>query len=395
MTRCLLFQSGLPKEFWAEAMDCATYLRNRSPSSALNGQLPEEIVTGKAVKLDPLLVFGSVAYIHVPKPKRGKLDATSQKMVFLGYSDISKAYKFIDPEDSSKKIVRSRDASFIEESHFDYQHDVDFYPDIPDLIEIPIFESKSVSEQPVINEIVVPEHLHEEVIPGYHERERRYPVRNRKIKREEDYVYLTDLALLSVSPDDPMTVVEALSRSDANKWQAAMQEEMDSLTNNSTWELVPRPDDVRPISTKWVFKLKRDATGTPTRYKARLVARGFNQRYGVDYVETYSPTVNHDTVRMLFALAVKHNWSVHHIDVATAFLQGELEERLFIEQPEGFRSGPEVCKLKKAIYGLKQASRAWNETLRKFLLGSGFTESRWDSCVLFKGSIWQYMWMIS
>lgn len=116
------------------------------------------------------------------------------------------------------------------------------------------------------------------------------------------------------------------------------------------------------------------------------VARVFNQRYGIDYGETYSPTVNHDTVRMLFALAAKHNWSVHHIDVATAFLQGELEERLFIEQPEGFRSGPEVCRLKKAIYGLKQASRAWNETLRKFVLDSGFSESSWDSCVFFKGT---------
>ena len=141
-----------------------------------------------------------------------------------------------------------------------------------------------------------------------------------------------------------------------------MEEEITALKDNQTWDLVPKPRDVKPISCKWVYKIKTRPDGSIEQYKARLVARGFSQQYGLDYDETFSPVAKLTTVRVLLALATCKDWRLWQMDVKNAFLHGELDREIFMVQPQGFESGahPEyVCKLRNALYWLKQALRAW------------------------------------
>lgn len=149
-----------------------------------------------------------------------------------------------------------------------------------------------------------------------------------------------------------------------------VKEEIDALMKNETWDLVPKPKDPQHVSCKWVYRLKRKADGSIDRYKERLVARGFSQKYGEDYDETFSPVAKMTTVRSFLTLAASFRWKLWQLDVKNAFLYGELDKEIFMEQPPGFESQEypnHVCKLKKALYGLKQAPRAWYGKLAPFL----------------------------
>ncbi|KAJ0474222.1 putative RNA-directed DNA polymerase [Helianthus annuus] len=166
------------------------------------------------------------------------------------------------------------------------------------------------------------------------------------------------------------------------KWMAAMVEEIRALHQNNTWTLVPRPSSMNVVGSKWVFRIKYHSDGSIDRYKARLVAQGFTQIPGLDYSYTFSPVVKASTIRIVLSLAVLNKWNLHQLDVKNAFLNGDLNETVFMEQPPGFvnSSHPDyVCKLSKALYGLKQAPRAWFHRLSTFLLSYGFTCSRADT----------------
>jgi hypothetical protein len=183
--------------------------------------------------------------------------------------------------------------------------------------------------------------------------------------------------------DDPSTLREALNRPDAAAWQAAMQTEYDSLQQASTYDLVPLPRGRTAVGNKWVFKVKQLADGG-LKHKARLVAKGFTQQAGIDYRETYAPVVRYASLRALLALAAHHDWEVHHMDVKTAYLNGVLREEIYMRQPEGFEvTGMEqlVCRLKKGLYGLKQAGRAWHQTIDPALQALGLTPLATDYCV--------------
>lgn len=163
-------------------------------------------------------------------------------------------------------------------------------------------------------------------------------------------------------------------------WQAAIESELAALHNNNTWTLTHLPPDKPLVSCKWLFKLKYHADGTVERHKARLVARGFTQTAGLDYLETFSPVVKMTTVRLLLALASSNNWFLHQLDVNTAFLHGDLLEDVYMQVPPGLEvSDPNlVCKLQKSLYGLKQASRQWNAKLTDTLIQSGYVQSKAD-----------------
>ncbi len=148
---------------------------------------------------------------------------------------------------------------------------------------------------------------------------------------------------------------KALKGEDAKKWEIAMQEEYDYLVINNTRSLVPLLKGRKPISCKWVFKIKHGVDGEVECYKARLVARGFTQTFGVDYNETFAPITNFVSIRCILALAAIEDMEIHQMDVKTAFLNGDLEEEIYMEQPEGFTQKGEhlVCKFHKPLYGLK------------------------------------------
>ena len=163
-----------------------------------------------------------------------------------------------------------------------------------------------------------------------------------------------------------------------------MTSEMKSLEENDVWELVQLPEGRKALGSKWVYKVKTDENGSIERYKARLVAQGFSQKYGTDYDQTFCPVVRLESFRTLVALSVQHGLKIHQIDVTTAFLNGELEEEVYMKQPPGFSAeGQEnlVCKLKKSIYGLKQSPRCWNSTLHSQLKRMGFLQSTSDPCI--------------
>ncbi|WVZ50018.1 hypothetical protein U9M48_001317 [Paspalum notatum var. saurae] len=149
-------------------------------------------------------------------------------------------------------------------------------------------------------------------------------------------------------------------------WRQAMEEEMNAIKENGTWELVEPPPSCRPISLKWVYKVKRDERGEVVRHKARLVVHGFVQREGVDFNEVFAPVARMESIRLLLVLAATQGWNVHHMDVKFAFLNGELKEEVYVRQPPGYVvNGQEhrVLRLRKDLYGLRQAPRAWNQKL--------------------------------
>jgi hypothetical protein len=160
-----------------------------------------------------------------------------------------------------------------------------------------------------------------------------------------------DICLLTA--DEPVSHVDAVKE---KGWREAMVEELASIEENGTWEMTSLPPGHRAIGLKWVYKLKRDANGEVVKHKARLVAKEYVQRQGVDFEEVFAPVARMETVRMLLALAAHHGWPVHHMDVKTAFLNGELIEEVYVKQPPGYvLAGEErkVYRLHRALYGLR------------------------------------------
>ncbi|RVW44711.1 Retrovirus-related Pol polyprotein from transposon RE1 [Vitis vinifera] len=172
-------------------------------------------------------------------------------------------------------------------------------------------------------------------------------------------------------------------------WQNAMQAELQALKENHTWDIVPCPPTVKPIGSKWVFSTKLCYDGSLDRYKARLVALGNKQEYGVDYEETFAPVVKMTTVRTILAIAASQSWQLHQMDVKNASLHSDLQEEICMKLPTGMTmSSPhDVCKLKHSLYGLKQAPWAWFEKFRNTIHSSSLTQSRYDSSLFFHTSL--------
>lgn len=162
-------------------------------------------------------------------------------------------------------------------------------------------------------------------------------------------------------------------------WMEAMKKEIESIEKNSTWTLTRLPEGHKVVGLKWVFKLKKNSDGELLKHKARLVAKGYVQRFGIDFEEVFAPVARLDTVRLILAIAANRGWEVHHLDVKSAFLNGDLKEEVYVTQPEGFEVKNKehlVFRLHKALYGLKQAPRAWNLCLDRRLKQIGF-----ETCV--------------
>ncbi|KAD4180022.1 hypothetical protein E3N88_28613 [Mikania micrantha] len=186
---------------------------------------------------------------------------------------------------------------------------------------------------------------------------------------------------LLLATDEPFGYSQAAGNPN---WEDAMRKEIESIVKNQTWILTNLPKNAKPIGLKWVYKIKKDASGKIVKYKARLVAKGYVQQQGVDYDEVFAPVARMETVRILFALAAHFGWMLHHLDVKSAFLHGDLKEEVYVVQPEGFvKKGSEnkVYKLVKALYGLKQAPRAWNAKLDSTLKDLGFTKCSQEQAV--------------
>jgi hypothetical protein len=199
-----------------------------------------------------------------------------------------------------------------------------------------------------------------------------------------DFVEVICNTMESRDLEEPSSFEEAQG---VKEWQISMGEEITTLIKNETWELVPCPTGVQPVTCKWVYKVKRRPDGSVDRYKARLVAHGFSQRYEIDFDETFSLVAKLTTIHVLIALIASKDWRLWQMDVKNAFLHGEIDKEIFMEQPHGFedKHNPKyVCKLRKELYGLKQAPQAWYGKIAEFLVFGGYVVTPTDSSLFVK-----------
>jgi hypothetical protein len=469
-TRAVLAESGLPQTLWAEALVTVNYARNRTPVSA-HEKTPWEMFTGQTPTVSHMRVFGSTAYIHVPKEKRNKLDPVSTKGVFLGYEPQTKGYRVLRERDGV--IVVTRDVVFDERpktGKLENEFGVTGEGAKVGETRGPVGDSTQGDTGPVgasnrngadsgtepsgnqtgETEQVNPQTQNQEQPVQRPEKDRpegegsngtgsqtestkRSPGRSTGRARrkpgewfkasshfasgnggeaeeeawdEEEGESHNQVARSIAGADgevrgspcevpakfleentegtgplaEPQTLEEALSSPQSEFWRTAMDEEFKSLLENGTWELVECPLGVKPVPMKWVFKIKRNADGSVERFKARLVAKGFLQKQGIDFEEVYAPVSKQTTVRALLAVCAAKDLELEQLDVKTAFLNGHLEEEIYMQQAQGYEEGGPtvVCKLKKAIYGLRQAPRAWYLRLKEEMEKLGWTVSGAD-----------------
>lgn len=436
--RSMLYESTLEKELWCEAVLCATYATNRSPTRAISGanvgKTPAELWFGEKPNVNNMRMFGSAAYTHIPKTSRTKIDMKSEKNFMVGYAP--NGYRLWNQR--KKKVVRARDVIFDERQRnssdeADLEAVESNKPEIKtasvdsggvgsiiktgtsgsNIKEVTSKEisssdeagttrqSSSSADAESSTQAKTPEQSSSSDEAGTTRQsnssadaESSTQLNNegatqrtgRERKRPDFYgnnIY--DQATMALNAesfvnDTPTSFTDIKNKADSSSWMQAVNNEMQSLTKNNTWTLKNLPEGRTAIDCKWVFRRKSDAHGNPGEYKARLVAKGFSQRQGFDYNETYSPVAKLTTFRIILAVANENDWILHQMDVKTAFLNGNLNEEIYMKQPEGFAKGNLVCKLNKSLYGLKQASRMWNERFHTFVTKLGFRRSEYDYC---------------
>lgn len=394
---CMFTDANLGKKFWAEAVATATYIKNHSSSRVLEDKSPIEVWSGFKPDLSHFRIFGSPAMIHVPDENRKKFEVKSVEHIFVGYCNGNKGYRLINP--ATNKVVESRDVIFLESEKISYPvmplkksnessdngcivvelGDSDSSDEYCDAVEVPPFQEDQIGEEIISpNEMVTSDPVQINNSNETSTLRRSTRIKN-AINRQDVQYFVQD------NVNEPSSFSEAISSLNSENWRSAMNEEFQSLLGNKTWQLVDLPTDRRAINSKWVFKIKTDTNGKILRYKARLVAKGCSQRAGIDYEETFSPVVRYSSIRLMMALAARYDLDIEQMDAITAFLQGDVNETIYMNQPEGFDDGSgRVCQLKKAIYGLKQASRQWNIKLNDVMIKSGYKCSQIDSCIYFR-----------
>jgi hypothetical protein len=391
-TRSLLLQAGVPHRFLGEALFTAAYLRNRTPSTSLNGSTPLalwDVNINASPNQLPLRVFGCLAWALDTSPTRGKLEPRAAPGVFLGYNWLRKSYRVL----VDNQIVSSRDVRF-DEAVFPFAAKAPSGPlrDPTHMGVGPAFDPSDVLAPsvglddggappggPIIPAL---DYDFDELDPDLFA-----PDRLQRSTRQPARFGYDEFAALAVVQPTPRNFADAMESEARESWQEAMEREMAALRDLKTWDLVVLPRGRRAIKGGWVFRIKHDANGNVASYKARYVARGYAQQPGVDFHETYAPVARIKTLRFILSLAAQLDLNLYQVDVASAYLHGELEEEIFMEQPEGFSKGRNlVCRLKKSLYGLKQAGAVWNKLLNSVLVASvGSSRTRVFTSVVTRG----------
>ncbi|KAK8621230.1 hypothetical protein V6N13_067671 [Hibiscus sabdariffa] len=378
MVRSMMSHTDLPTSFWGYALETAAFTLNRVPSKSVQ-KTPHEMWNGKRPNMSFMKIWGCKAYVK--HQMSTKLEPKSEKCTFVGYPKETKGYYFYN----ENKVFVARTGVFLEKEFLtnsgksrnielkEVQKQQDIEPEVEGI-------SQAVEENPTDLET--------------------QPLRRSSRERHEPerygFLVTTHGDVILVDQDEPKTYEEAVASPDSEKWLGAMRSEMDSMSDNQVWTLVEPPEGIKPIGCKWVFKKKTDMDGNVQTYKGRLVAKGFRQIHGIDYDETFSPVAMFKSIRILLAVAAFHDYEIWQMDVKTAFLNGKLEEDVYMTQPEGFvtpENAGKVCKLQRSIYGLKQASRSWNLRFNEAIQEFGFIRNEDEPCVYkkFSGSIVSFL----
>ncbi|SYW84968.1 uncharacterized protein UHO2_06624 [Ustilago hordei] len=357
--RSMLIGRACPRELWPYAITAAAHVMNLTPSATKT--IPHEAFYGTTVhKLaQQLRVFGCLAWVHVQqKDQQGKYGARAKPAIMIGYDNEHKAWKFCNP-DQPASIQWSNSATFHEDKGW------------------------SDRQQEAVRPVVTAEVEEEGVTPAIVEEETKSEAAVEDLLPAEDStVGTTNTAILNLDP----TLGEAMDGEDAQLWKEAIRKELEGLEAMGTWEVVHQPPGVPLVDSKVVLRLKLDADGVPVKHKARLVARGFTQREGIDYQETFSPVAPLGAIRAILALVVQNNWEVHALDITMAYLNSTLKEAIYMKPPEGSGVAPgKVYKVIKGLYGLKQSGREWNQEFDRSLRRMGFFQVECAPCIYTKG----------
>ena len=392
MARCILIESKLPKFLWTYAALTAVHIRNRCYSNRLNGT-PYEALTGNKPNLSKLRKFGSECYSLIQNT--GKLDPKCSKGVFIGHDKYSPAHIIYYPERRLIRKVRcvkflphaQNDENIVNENQGS-QNVVEIVPNIKqnvkDNTSIEHVDDKKCVEN-VKNEYSLRQNINKPKYLEDYVTDDNANVCNANVCTENDFNvdYLYKLV-----GNVPNNYDEAISGESSSKWQNAMVEEFEAMRENAVFEYTKLPPNKNVVGSKWVYAIKGEPNGDE-RYKARFVAKGFSQKRGIDYHETFSPTARMTSIRMLMQVSVQENLEIHQMDVKTAFLNAPIDTEIYIEQPRGFEVQDKngailVCKLKKSLYGLKQSGRNWNSILHTALVNNDFKQSLSDTCLYVK-----------
>ncbi|KAJ9552883.1 hypothetical protein OSB04_016928 [Centaurea solstitialis] len=379
---------------------------------------PYELFRNRKPSIEHLHIFGCVCYILNNKDNLGKFDSKSDDGIFLGYSSISKTYRVFNKR---RQAIEETIHVMFDESGptFPHPHEnseinqwIDSFFQVP---EPPIVDPTpqnlpdGFEEDPPIppTDIHIPPLINATPITQITPSEPDQPTNS----EDSSQTTVSEPTPTNLLPDPSVNeastsgqvyqppalrwtkdhlIDQVLEIDDALRdpaWVSAMQKELAEFIRNNVWLLVPRPRKRTIIGSKWIFRNKLDEIGTIIRNKARLVAQGYRQEEGIDYDETFAPVARLEAIRLFLAFAAHMNFKVYQMDIKNAFLNGKLNEEVYVAQPPGFvdpKFPDHVYKLNKALYGLKQAPRAWYDTLSTFLLSKGFVRGKIDSTLFLK-----------
>lgn len=394
MARTMMVHSGVAEFLWAEAVCTAAYIRNRSTTKALKNKTPFECWSGKKPTVSHFKIFGCKA-VALDKTQSNKFIAKGKDCIFVGYSLYSKAYRLYDPE--AKRIFEARDVKFDETSFRREVVEDDVFVVNPQQTTEEANDDQLVSQEEDVSHNEAEEELSADDADAENESQQIGPGRPRLIRTGRPGRPRKVKNVLNIMKSDeiniPSSSEEAMNSKEKQFWMEAMEKEFAALLKNKTWSLTQLPKGQRAIGCKWVYNLKRDVNGNVERFKARLVAKGCSQQHGVNYTDTFSPVVRYSTVRMLFALSAQLKLHVHQLDVTTAYLNSELHDVVYMQQPEHFvdvRHPKKVLRLNKAIYGLKQSGREWHSKLDGVLKNLGYKPCVGEPCLYSKNGQGKY-----
>ncbi|WVZ48804.1 LOW QUALITY PROTEIN: hypothetical protein U9M48_000211 [Paspalum notatum var. saurae] len=349
--RCMLKARNMPGTFWGEAVHTAVFVLNQSPTRSVAGKTPYEAWHGEKPAVHFLCTFGCLAHAKVTRPHMAKLEDRSKKMVFIGYEPGSKAYRLYDPV--ARRLHVSRDVIFDEGKVWDWHADGEadrgtftveyMVADLGNGSNTGGDPPKQPAGEGVAHSAPEPEESDEEAPRWYRKLTDCIEAAEPRTMEPGEW--------LLVATEEPSSYDEAATDP---AWRTAMEEEMAAIVANGTWEATELPAGHRPIGLKWVYKLKKDAQGVV--YVTKLA--WWQRRAGVNFEEVFAPVARLDSVRALAAVAARKGWQLHHLDVKSAFLNGDLVEEVYVAQPPGFViAGKErsVLRLHKALYGLRRS----------------------------------------
>lgn len=362
--RCLLSEGKIDKKYWPECIYTAAYIGNRLLANTKITKTPYEIFFNKRPNVSNLRLFGSVAYVRIPEERRSsKLDPKALKGILVGYT--ATGYKIL----VNDKIKISRHVQFLEST----AREVNFRDsESQEDIEETNTEMENIQNQePNEDE----DRASGNTNPEQTEKAGR-PKRMIKLpKRLDDHIVYVNYCNALV----PETYEEAITSQDSAKWEAAMRRELHNLQENQTWSVVNTPPDKKIIEVKWIYRIKSNGE-----YKARVVAKGFQQMYQQGE-EVYSPVARLNTLKVLLSAACVKRWKIEQMDVQAAFLNGLIKSEVYVYPPDGYKVvANKVCLLKKALYGLRESPRDWYECFDNFMVREGFIRSNYDYCMYMK-----------